>query len=271
MECASKNLTPVALELGGETGNWCVIRKDADIRDAARKIAFFKMCNSGQICININQVAVAEEVADQFIEALKKEITRQIGPDPVSNDEYPRLITKEAWKKCAEEADAYRSRIVFGGNGDESQLKYAPTLIYPVSADEDIVRHELFNPLLPIVPYKDSKVGQILDVIAEREHGLALYLFTRDLRWAKRVMSSQQYGGGCINEVCLHMMVRGVPFGGTGHSGIGAYHGKWGFMEFTHPSTVLIGKTFGNLPLREHPYDGAVGAVKQKIIRLVER
>ena len=271
MECASKNLTPVALELGGETGNWCVIRKDADIRDAARKIAFFKMCNSGQICININQVAVAEEIADQFIEALKREITRQIGPDPVSNDEYPHLITKEAWKKCAEEAELYRSRIVYGGYGDASSLKYAPTLIYPVSADEDIVRHELFNPLLPIVPYKDSEVGQLLDVIAEREHGLALYLFTRDLRWAKRVMSSQQYGGGCINEVCLHMMVKGVPFGGTGHSGMGAYHGKWGFMEFTHPSTVLIGKTFGNLPLREHPYGGTVGAVKQKIIRLVER
>ena len=271
MACASEHLTPVALELGGETGNWCVIRKDADIRDAARKIAFFKMCNSGQICININQVAVAEEIADQFIDALKKEITRQIGTDPVKNDEYPRLITKEAWKKCADEADRYRSRIVFGGYGDPSGLKYAPTLIYPVSTDEDIVRHELFNPLLPIVPYKDSEVGQILSVIADREHGLALYLFTKDLKWAEQVMSTQQYGGGCINEVCLHMMVKGVPFGGTGHSGMGAYHGKWGFMEFTHPSTVLFGRTFGNLPLREHPYGGAAGAIKQKIIRLVER
>ena len=133
------------------------------------------------------------------------------------------------------------------------------------------MRHELFNPLLPIVPYKDSEVGQLLTVIADREHGLALYLFTKDLKWAEQVMSTQQYGGGCINEVCLHMMVKGVPFGGTGHSGMGAYHGKWGFMEFTHPSTVLFGRTFGNLPLREHPYGGAAGAIKQKIIRLVER
>ena len=271
MENAAKNLTPVALELGGETGNWCVIRKDADIRDAARKIAFFKMCNSGQICININQAAVAEEIAEEFISALKEEIVRQIGPDPVHNPEYPRLITREAYQNCAVEAALYKERIVFGGTGDAELQKSAPTLIYPVAADEKIVTHELFNPLLPIIPFKDSEADRLMKVIAGREHGLALYLFTKDLSWAKRVMSTQQYGGGCVNEVCLHMMVKGVPFGGTGHSGMGAYHGKWGFMEFTHPSTVLFGKTYGNLPLREHPYSGRKGAVKKMIVRLMER
>ena len=110
-----------------------------------------------------------------------------------------------------------------------------------------------------------------MDVIAEREHGLALYLFTKDLKWAERVMRSQQYGGGCINEVCLHMMVRGVPFGGVGHSGMGKYHGKWGFLEFTHPSAVLIGSTRGNLPLREHPYGGKGNWYKQWLIRTFER
>ena len=84
-------------------------------------------------------------------------------------------------------------------------------------------------------------------------------------------MARMQYGGGCINEVCLHLMVKGVPFGGVGHSGMGAYHGVWGFREFTHPSTVLIGATKGNLPLREHPYKGLKGAWKKKIIKLVER
>ena len=255
MELASKNLIPVTLELGGETGNWCVIRKDANLKDAARKIAFFKICNSGQICININQVAVAEEVADQFIDELKKAIIKQIGEHAYQNEEYPKLIGQKAYDNIAKEAEEYRVRIVFGGEGDPNTLKYSPTIIYPVDINEPIVNHEIFGPLLPIVKYKDVEVDKLLDVIARREHGLALYLFTKNKKWAKRVMQTQQYGGGCINEVCLHLMVKGVPFNGTGHSGMGAYHGEWGFREFTHPSTVLFGKTKMNLPLREHPYN----------------
>ena len=255
MELASKNLIPVALELGGETGNWCVIRKDANLKDAARKIAFFKICNSGQICININQVAVAEEVADQFIEELKAAIIKQIGEKAYLNEEYPKLIAQRAYDNIAKEAEEYRDRIVFGGEGDPNILKYSPTIIYPVDINEPIVNHEIFGPLLPVVKYKDAEVDKLLDVIARREHGLALYLFTKNKKWAKRVMQTQEYGGGCINEVCLHLMVKGVPFNGTGHSGMGAYHGEWGFREFTHPSTVLFGHTKMNLPLREHPYN----------------
>ena len=255
MELASRNLTPVALELGGETGNWCVIRKDANLKDAARKIAFFKICNSGQICININQVAVAEEAADQFVYELKAAIIKQIGEHAYQNEEYPKLIAQRAYDNIAKEAEEYRDRIVFGGEGDPKTLKYSPTIIYPVDINEPIVNHEIFGPLLPVVKYKDEEVDKLLDVIARREHGLALYLFTKNKKWAKRVMQTQQYGGGCINEVCLHLMVKGVPFNGTGHSGMGAYHGEWGFREFTHPSTVLFGKTKMNLPLREHPYN----------------
>ena len=271
MEMAAKHLTPVALELGGENGNWCVVRKDADLKDAARKIAFFKICNSGQICININQVAVAEEVADLFVEELKKAIIKQIGENPVENPEYPKLIGSKAYDWCSDEADEYRDRIVFGGFGNKETLKYSPTIIYPVKINEPIVMHELFNPLLPIVTYKDSEIDDLMRTIADREHGLALYLFTKDMKWAKKTMQSQQYGGGCINEVCLHLVVKGVPFNGTGHSGMGAYHGEWGFREFTHPSTVLIGSTKFNLPLREHPYKGEENKYKEFFLKLFER
>ena len=268
MEKAAANLTPVALELGGETGNWCIVRKDADIRDAARKIAFFKLCNAGQICIDINQVAVAEEIADKFLEALKQEFVRQIGDAPQDNEEYPKLITRQAYDKCASLADAYRDRIIFGGDGNAEKLRYQPTIIYPVGINEGIVREELFCPLLPVVPFKDGDADAILDVMESREHPLALYLFTKDIGWAERVMQSHQYGGGCINEVCVHLMVKGVPFGGVGHSGMGAYHGEWGFREFTHPSTVLRGCTRFNLSLREHPYnDGR----KLPLLRLFEK
>ena len=270
LEMAAKHLTPVALELGGETGNWCVIRKDADLKDAARKIAFFKMLNSGQICININQVAVAEEAADEFIRELKAAFARQIGENAAANPEYPKLISAKAYETCAEEAEQYRERIVYGGYGDPETRKYAPTIIYPVRPDESIVRHELFNPLLPVVPFRDAEADELMDLIAKREHGLALYLFTRNKKWARKVMSSQQYGGGCINEVCLHMMVRGVPFNGTGHSGMGAYHGAWGFREFTHPSTVLTGSTRFNLPLREHPYEKHE-SIKRRMLQTFEK
>ncbi len=251
---AAENLTPVALELGGETGNWCIVRKDADIRDAARKIAFFKLCNAGQICININQVAVAREIAGEFLEALKDAFRKQIGEDAQDNEEYAGMITRQAYDKCSSLADEYRERIVFGGKGNADALRYAPTVIYPVDINDSIVQKELFCPLLPVVPFRDSEVDSILDVIAGREHPLAMYLFTKNIRWAERVMSSHQYGGGCINEVCVHMMVKGVPFGGVGHSGMGAYHGEWGFREFTHASTVLKGSPCMNLSLREHPY-----------------
>ena len=268
---AAKNLTPVALELGGETGNWCVVRKDADLKDAARKIAFFKLCNAGQICININQIAVAEEVAEPFMEELKKAFVAQIGEHAESNPEYPKLITDGAYDKCARLADEYRSRIVFGGVGNPETRRFAPTMIYPVDVNEHIVQHELFCPLLPIVPFKDAEVNQLMEVIADREHPLAMYLFTNDLKWANRVMRTQQFGGGCINEVCIHMMVKGVPFNGTGHSGMGAYHGEWGFREFTHPQTVLKGRTRWNLTLREHPYTGKAGEKKLRILRIFER
>ena len=268
---ASKNLTPVALELGGETGNWCLVRADADIRDAARKIAFFKLCNAGQICININQIAVAEEIADEFLAALKAEFTRQVGEHPEENEEYPKLISASVLEKCEKISNEYRDRVVFGGKGVKETQKFSPTVLYPIDKDDEIVQHELFCPILPVVPYKDSEVDEILDVMAKREHPLALYLFTGDKKWANRVMRTQQYGGGCINEVCVHMMVKGVPFNGTGHSGMGAYHGEWGFREFTHPQTVLTGKTHFNLPLREHPYGGKNEKTKMKLLKMFEK
>ncbi len=268
---AAKNLTSVALELGGETGNWCVVRKDADLLDAARKIAFFKLCNAGQICININQIAVAEEVAEPFLAALKAEFIRQIGEKAEENPEYPKLITEKVYEKCEKLTAQYQDRVIFGGTGNREAVKFSPTVLYPVNIDEEIVRHELFCPLLPVVPYKDAEVEKILNVIAKREHPLSMYVFTADKKWAKRVMSSLQFGGGCINEVCIHMMVKGVPFNGTGHSGMGAYHGEWGFREFTHPQTVLTGRTHLNLPLREHPYSGKAGEQKRKLLKWFER
>ena len=271
LEKAAQNLTSTALELGGETGNWCIVRKDADLKDAARKIAFFKLCNAGQICININQIAVAEEAAEEFLAELKKEFVRQIGETPEKNPEYPKLITPAVFEKCERLTEEYKSRVLFGGTGDKETLRFAPTVIYPVGIDEDIVRHELFCSLLPVVPFKDAEIDALLDVVAEREHPLAMYVFTADKKWAKCVMSTQQFGGGCINEVCIHMMVKGVPFNGTGHSGMGAYHGEWGFREFTHPQTVLTGRTVFNLPLREHPYSGRAGEKKRKLLKLFER
>ena len=271
LEAASHHLTSVALELGGETGNWCVIRKDANLQDAARKIAFFKLCNAGQICININQIAVAEEVAEEFLTELKASFIRQIGEHPETNSEYPKLITGAVYDKCERLTREYRDRLIFGGAGCRETNRFAPTILYPVTMDEEIVRHELFCPILPVVPFRDTEADRVMEVISGREHPLAMYIFTSDMKWAERVMSTQQYGGGCINEVCIHMMVKGVPFNGTGHSGMGSYHGEWGFREFTHPQTVLKGRTRWNLSLREHPYSGDAGKKKMALLKLFEK
>ena len=269
MAKAAENLTPVALELGGETGNWCIVRKDANLLDAARKIAFFKLCNAGQICININQVAVAKEVADEFIKLLILEFKKQIGDDPLKNEEYPKLINVSAYKKCNDEVKLYASKIMYGGKGDPNTNKFEPTILYPIDIDEAVVNHELFWPILPIVPFADNEVDNLVNTINNREHGLALYLFTNDILWANKVMSTSQFGGGCINEVTMHLLVKGVPFGGTGHSGMGAYHGEWGFKEFSHPVTVLRGSNKFDLPLRYHPYNDS--KIKEKLIRMFEK
>ena len=193
-----------------------------------------------------------------------------MGNDPLTNPEYPKLITAGAYDKCEVEAKEYEDRILFGGKGNRETQKFEPTIIYPVTTNEKIVNHELFNPLLPIVPYEDDKIDELIEEISRREHGLSLYIFTRNKRWAKRMFATMQYGGGCLNEVCVHLMVKGVPFNGAGHSGMGAYHGHAGFREFTHSSTVLYGKTKGNLSLREHPYSkGAAG--KMRLLELFER
>lgn len=268
LEEAAKNLTPVALELGGETGNWCVIRKDADIKDAARKIAFFKALNSGQICININQVAVAKEVANEFVVELKRAYLKQLGNSPLFNPEYPKLINERAYDKCEKDVSDYKDRVYYGGHGNKETLRFEPTIIFPVDIDEAIVNRELFNPILPVVTYKDSEIDKLLKTINSREKGLAFYLFTKDIPWAEKTMSRLQFGGGCINEVCLHMMVKGVPFNGVGHSGMGAYHGEWGFREFTYPKSVLMGQNIFNLSLREHPHNRKW---KELAIHLFER
>ncbi len=266
MEMVSHNLTPVALELGGEQGNFAIVRKDADLKDAANKIAFIKILNAGQICININQVAVAKEVSKLFINELINSLKKQIG-DSLNNDEYPCLINKQAFIKCLDEANRYKDKIIYGGKGDIESLRFEPTIIYPCTLDDEIVNHELFNPLLPIIEYEDDKIDDLINEIENREHPLALYLFTKDYKWAKRVMSTCQYGSGCINETCVQLMVKGVPFNGVGHSGMGAYHGEWGFREFSHPSTVLIGHNKFNLKLRLHPYSDK----KKKIIKAFEK
>lgn len=268
---AAPHLTPVTLELGGETGNWCIVRKDADLRDAARKIAFFKCCNAGQICININQIAVAQEVAETFVEELKKAFVEQLGEHPERNEEYPWLVSPAAYDKCARWAQQYAEKICFGGTGSPTTRRFAPTILFPVSEDDPIVQQELFCPLLPVVPFADAEVEKLLNTIALREHPLAMYLFTRNKRWARRVMRTLQFGGGCINEVCIHLMVKGVPFNGVGHSGMGAYHGEWGFKEFSHPQTVLMGRTHGNLSLRNHPYTGKAASWKLPFLRWFER
>lgn len=267
LEKASKNLVSTALELGAENGNWAIVRKDADIKDAARKIAFIKIANSGQICVNVNAVLIERSIAYNFIEELKKEISRQIGSDASKNEQYSKMINKRAFDNVINDLNKYHDRIIYGGTFNSETLKISPTLLYPIDIEEEVVNRELFSPLLPLVLFDDSEIDKNLSILGNREHPLSLYIFTKDMKWAKRVMSSSQYGGGGVNEVLMQTMIKGVPFNGVGHSGMGSYHGEWGFKEFSHPSTVIFGKRKFILSLKEHPYTKKKLKLFRKIIK----
>ena len=168
--------------------------------------------------------------------------------------EYPKLISASAYEKCAADAARYQDRIVYGGRGDASLRKFEPTVLYPVSREEEIVQRELFSPLLPVVPFKDHQVDELLSLIASREHGLALYLFTRSKKVKDKVFATCSFGGGCVNDTIIHLATHHMGFGGVGNSGMGSYHGKRSFDTFSHYRAIVDKATWLDLPMRYMPY-----------------
>lgn len=249
LEKAAKHITPVTLELGGKSP--CIVDKSADLKLAARRLVFGKYLNCGQTCVAPDYVYCHASIKDQFMTYVKEEIIKQYGTDYLGNNEYGKMINLRAFNRVSGLIDS--SKVIHGGHYDEDTLKIEPTVIDNVSLDDPIMQEEIFGPLMPVLTYEN--IDDVIEVINDRDNPLALYIFANDKKLIKHVTTSTQYGGGCINDVVIHLATSYMGFGGVGESGMGSYHGKVGFDTFTHYKSIVDKKTWLDLPMRYHPFN----------------
>lgn len=258
LKAAAPHLTPVSLELGGKSP--CIVDETADLKLAARRIVFGKFLNCGQTCVAPDYLVCHKSVCQPLLEALKQEIQRQFGPDPLKNPDYGRIINEKHFSRLSGlEAG---SPVFFGGRKEPSTLRMEPTLLFPCTWEEPVMGEEIFGPLLPVLTYES--LDDLLEIINSRPHPLALYFFSKDQAAIRKVTEVCPFGGGCINDTIIHLATTHMGFGGVGSSGMGAYHGKVGFDAFSHKKSIVDKKTWMDLPMRYQPYT----PLSDKLIRL---
>ncbi|XP_064534021.1 aldehyde dehydrogenase family 3 member A2-like [Pseudopipra pipra] len=234
MAAAAKHLTPVTLELGGK--NPCYIDKDCDLAVACRRITWGKYTNCGQICIAPDYILCDPSIQSQVVENIKATLLEFYGEDVKSSPDYERIVNKRHFKRVVGLLEG--QKIAHGGESDEASCFIAPTILTDVSPDSKVMEEEIFGPVLPIVTVKS--VEEAIEFINCREKPLALYVFSNNKKLIRRVISETSSGGMTANDVLMHMVVPDLPFGGVGHSGMGAYHGRCSFETFSHRRTCLI-------------------------------
>ena len=248
MKKASAHLTPVTLELGGKSP--CIVDKTANIKLAAKRIVFGKYLNCGQTCVAPDYIYCDRAVKDKLINAIRHQIKKQFGQNPLSNKNYGKIITEKHFDRIVSVIDD--SKVVCGGKHDRSALRIEPTVMDRVTFSDPVMQEEIFGPVMPVLIY--DSLDEVITNINALPHPLALYLFTSSKETAKRITSRCGFGGGCINDTIIHLATSEMGFGGFGESGMGAYHGKTGFDTFSHYKSIVDKKTWMDLPMRYQPY-----------------
>lgn len=248
MEKAASTLTPVTLELGGKSP--CIIDKSANIKLAAKRVVFGKYLNCGQTCVAPDYILVHESVKEAFIEAVKLQIEKQFGKDPLSNDSYGKIINEKHFNRISKLIDD--SKVIYGGKCNGETLKIEPTVMDNVTYDDAVMQEEIFGPVMPLITF--SSIGEIIRDINSKAHPLALYIFADDKSVLDKVTTECIFGGGCINDTIIHLACSSLGFGGVGESGTGAYHGKKGFDTFSHIKSIVDKKNWIDLNMRYQPY-----------------
>ncbi|CAG9564140.1 unnamed protein product [Danaus chrysippus] len=233
---ATKNLTPVTLELGGKSPVY--IDNTVDIEVTAKRILWGKFINAGQTCIAPDYILCSRSVQDKFVDAAKNVLREFYGEDPQKSPDLCRIINNRHFSRLQALIDASKDKVAIGGRYDAQDKYISPTVLANVSANDVIMKDEIFGPILPIVPVENAY--EAIKFINEREKPLVLYAFTTDEQLAKRIAENTSSGGMCINDTVMQMGVDTLPFGGVGSSGMGAYHGKASFDTFTHKKSCLI-------------------------------
>ncbi|MBQ4532760.1 MAG: aldehyde dehydrogenase [Alistipes sp.] len=247
MEAASKNLTPVVLELGGKSP--CIVDVGTDIELAARRIAWGKTLNAGQTCIAPDYLLIHTSLQEQFTTAFRKALRKLHGKDVRQSKHFVRMVNSKAFDRVASYLND--GRAVIGGNTDREELYIEPTLLADVQADAPVMQEEIFGPVLPMLPF--STTEEAVKFVTEREKPLALYYFGRKSE-AWRVLRHTSSGGACINDTIMHIANENLPFGGVGNSGMGSYHGRLSFDAFSHRRAVVSTPKWIDLPFRYMPY-----------------
>ena len=244
----AEHLTPTVLELGGKSP--CIVDASADIKLAARRIVFGKYLNCGQTCVAPDHVLCERSIKDDFLKAVIEEIKRQYGEHPLANEDYGKIINEKHFTRLCALMD--ENKIVFGGEREEETCRIAPTVMDGGGYEDAVMGEEIFGPIMPILTFDDFDT--LVDDLKTKDKPLALYLFTSDKRHKRRVTTELSYGGGCINDVIIHLATSEMGFGGVGESGMGSYHGKDGFDTFSHYKSIVDKKTWLDLPMRYQPY-----------------
>ena len=244
----AKTLTPAVLELGGKSP--CIVDSTAKIKLAAKRIVFGKYLNCGQTCVAPDYILCEKSVKDALVKELKVQICLQYGEEPLKNVDYGRIVNEKHFDRLRGLID--ENKVVIGGTYNRDTLQIAPTVMDNVTWDDAVMGEEIFGPVLPILTY--DRFDDIFTLLHGKQKPLALYLFSENKRHIKEVTERLSYGGGCINDVVIHLATSEMGFGGVGESGMGSYHGKEGFDAFSHTKSIVDKKTWMDLPMRYQPY-----------------
>ncbi len=245
----AEHLTPAVLELGGKSP--VIVDGSADIPLAAKRIIFGKIINCGQTCVAPDYVLCQKDVKDALVSELKKQITLQLGNDPLHNPDYGHIINRKHFDRICGLIGS--TKVVCGGNSIPEALKIAPTVMDNVTWEEAVMGEEIFGPVLPVLTY--DRFEEVYDLLKNRPKPLALYLFSTDKAHIDFVTSRIPFGGGCVNDTIIHLTTDEMGFGGVGESGMGSYHGKPGFDAFSHTKSIVDKKNWIDLPMRYQPYN----------------
>ncbi len=244
-ESAASHLTPVTLELGGKSP--VIVAADADIDVAAKRIAWTKLINSGQICIAPDYVLADASIRDALVDKIRDAVDAFEANDPSGKP----IVNQRHFDRLVASLAATKGTVAVGGGSDAGAIKIQPTVVVDPDLDEPLMRDEIFGPILPIVTVQS--LDEAIDFVNSRPKPLAAYLFTKAKSVRERVIKEVPAGGMLVNHLVFQFATTKLPFGGVGPSGMGAYHGKWGFEEFSHRKSVLTKPTRPDLAAMIYP------------------
>ena len=259
MEKASKNLIPVTLELGGKSP--VIVDDNVDLDIACKRIAWGKFVNAGQTCVAPDYILVKENIYDGFIEKMKETIKSFYGEDIKNNKDFGRIVNERHVNRLLNILEKDKEKIVFGGDFDKEIRYISPTILANVDYNDEVMKDEIFGPIMPIIKYKN--IEDIDYYLELHEKPLALYVFSKNKEFTNFIINRYTFGGGCVNDTISQVASTYLPFGGVGTSGIGKYHGHSSFKTFTYEKSIVKKDFKMDIKLVFPPYNDKINLIKK--------